>query len=56
MNSKEGQELEEVFKLIELENIHLSESRTRVTFVGKFLSATAGNSEIYSYNFLSPKN
>ena len=35
MNSTESREMEEILKLLELENIHLSDENIRATYVGK---------------------
>ena len=36
INSKNDREMEEISKLLDLENIHLSEENNRATYVGKF--------------------
>ena len=36
MNRTESREMEEILKLLELENIHLSDENIRATYVGKF--------------------
>ena len=35
MNRTENREMEEILKLLELENIHLSDESIRATYVGK---------------------
>ena len=36
MNRTENREMEEILKLLEFENIHLSDENIRATYVGKF--------------------
>ena len=38
MNPTESREMEEIQKLLELENIHLSDKNIRATYVGKYNS------------------